>query len=496
MTLRVPLLLMLLAVTAIPGEVRPFHSDVIDFDLRVPDIVANVAGYIPVGLVFAGTGSVQALIVAALVSTLAEAMQLFAINRHPSPIDVVSNVTGAAIGLFLVKRWRVRRPALKLDRRRGSIALALAAVIFGFGIWNTSLERTNSRGLLSMGTLEAHWQFDETNGAAVSDSSGNGLHGILKEGAALVSGWKGNAVKLDGHDYVDFGNPLPLRLTGSMTATAWINSESFPGDDAVIVANRDGRPYGAQGPGTNTGFQLDTSLDMGFRAAGFGLVDTSGIRVFRAGATRLSLRTWYHVAGVYDASTRSIDLYLNGQLDNGLMRGQVPSCQASPNRNVSIGRLPDSPGYEFAGLIDEVRIYSRALTAEEIRSDMNGMLPNSGLERTNRRSESLQTVDDSCRRTARLGRLAMPVFTAGFGLLVGAAFAGFCQLQRYLLQRIACLVVSLVGGLLFLFSSASTLPTNFFWMIPLLSLAGGASAAISLIVPKTPRDSAKSETGH
>jgi hypothetical protein len=485
MTLRAPLLLMLLAVTAIPGEVRPFDSAVINLDLNVSDIVANVAGYIPVGLVFAGTGSVQALIVAALVSTLAETVQLFTINRHPSSIDVVSNVTGAAIGLFLVKRWRVP-PALKLDRRRGSIALALAAVIFGLGIWNTSLERTNSRGLLSMGTLEAHWQFDETNGVVVSDSSGNGLHGILKEGAALVSGWKGNAVKLNGYDYVDFGNPLPLRLTGSMTATAWINSESFPGDDAVIVANRDGRPSGAQGPGTNTGFQLDTSLDMGFRAAGFGLVDTSGIRVFRAGATRLSLRTWYHVAGVYDASTRSIDVYLNGQLDNGLMRGQVPGCQASPNRNVSIGRLPDSPGYEFAGLIDEVRIYSRALTAEEIRSDMNGMLPNSGLERTNRRSESLQTVDDSCRRTARLGRLAMPVFTAGFGLLVGAAFAGFWQPQRYVLQRIACLVVSLVAGLLFLFSSASTLPMDFFWMIPLLSLAGGASVAISLINPKTP----------
>ena len=38
---------------------------------------------------------------------------------------------------------------------------------------------------------------------------------------------------------------------------------------------------------------------------------------------RLQLNQWYHVAGVYDAATQTINVYLNGQLDNGVLVGTV-----------------------------------------------------------------------------------------------------------------------------------------------------------------------------
>jgi hypothetical protein len=61
------------------------------------------------------------------------------------------------------------------------------------------------------------------------------------------------AVKLDGaNDYIYFGHSRALRLAGSMTISAWINSTAFPADDAAIVSHLHG-----------TGYQLDTTVDRG-----------------------------------------------------------------------------------------------------------------------------------------------------------------------------------------------------------------------------------------
>ena len=86
--------------------------------------------------------------------------------------------------------------------------------------------------------------------------------------------------------------------------------------------------------------------------------------------TVFSLNTWYHVAGVYNAVNQTLDIYVNGLLDNGVLSGTVPAMQNSPaSINVNIGRR--SGGFYFAGTIDEVRVYNRALSQTEIQSDMN-----------------------------------------------------------------------------------------------------------------------------
>jgi glucose/arabinose dehydrogenase/PKD repeat protein len=209
--------------------------------------------------------------------------------------------------------------------------------------------------------LAAGYAFDEGAGTTAADASGHGLTGTLTGGATWSVGKYGTAVNLDGNDdFVNLGNPAGLQLTGSMTVSAWINSAAFPVDDAAIVSKR---------ASTDVGYQLDTTADRGPRTIGFKLTGSSGSNMLRYGATTLQLSTWYHVAGVYDATARTMNVYLNGQLDNGSLVGTVTASQQNSANNVNIGRRGIA-GFAFNGRIDDTRVYNRALSAVEIQTDM------------------------------------------------------------------------------------------------------------------------------
>ena len=225
-----------------------------------------------------------------------------------------------------------------------------------------ALTWSNAAWAQAVGPVAAY-AFNETSGTAALDGSGNGLTGTLTNGATFGPGKNGNAVALDGaNDFVNLGNPTALQLTGSMTLSGWINAQTFPRDDAVIVSKRSNNPLG---------FQLDTTVDQGPRTVGFKLTNAAGSNMFRYGATALQLNTWYHIAGVYNAATQTLNVYLNGQLDNGVLVGTVTTTQQNSSMAVHIGQRPGAPGtFNFAGKIDDVRLYSRALTQADIQADM------------------------------------------------------------------------------------------------------------------------------
>ena len=137
-----------------------------------------------------------------------------------------------------------------------------------------------------------------------------------------------------------------------------------PPDDGQIVARSD----------DSAGWQLKTSPDTGPRTFSVAVSGAINSNTLRYSTSTVSLNTWYHVAGVYNASTRALDIYVNGVLDNGVLRGTIPSQQVLPaGVNVNVGRR--TGGYYFGGRIDELRIYNRALSAADIQSDMNTALP-------------------------------------------------------------------------------------------------------------------------
>jgi hypothetical protein len=165
------------------------------------------------------------------------------------------------------------------------------------------------------------------------------------------------------NSYVDLGNPTLLRITGSMTWEAWIYAAANPPDDGQIVAKSN----------ANTGSQFKTTPDTGPHTFGVAVSPSNNNFTQRYSNTVRLLNVWYHVAGVYNATARTLDIYVNGVLDNGVLLGTVPASQVNSSVNVNIGRR--TGGFYFNGVIDEVRIYNRALTASEIQTDMNTPIP-------------------------------------------------------------------------------------------------------------------------
>jgi hypothetical protein len=473
-TLRIPVVLMVLAATAVPVELRPLYYVTLSFGISVSDVVANVAGYVPVGMVLGGLGPLRATIAASLISTFAETGQLVMMHRTPSPIDIASNIIGAILGMVICARWGIREPAFRLNRWKALIAATLAFML-GFTVLAMPSRGINARGATSPGILEAHWKLDESRGRVALDSSGRGLHGKFRNEPTRVVDAQGGGVILDGAtDYIDLGHLPALRLFGSMTLSAWINSTSFPADDAAIVSNLN----------NSLGYQLDTTVDRGQRTIGFKLTDACGSLMARYGATPLVVDRWYYVAGVYDAEAQTLNVYLNGELDNGFLLGSVTGRQRSSRAAIYVGRRSDLTGFEFAGSINDVRIYSYALTQAEIASDMHGTALDGlaaqhatgrGVD-SSRASGRSKDLDIPCIGLSDYEDARIPGMAAALGVLVAVACLGLWPSARCLL----CLVVSLTVGLLLLPATASTLPSFNLWMIPLLSLLGGASVAVSV----------------
>jgi hypothetical protein len=145
-----------------------------------------------------------------------------------------------------------------------------------------------------------------------------------------------------------------------MTLTAWIRISANPWDDGAIVAK-----LGA------AGWQLKTSPDTGVRTAAIQISSNGVDAIQRYSATVLTIGTWYHVAGVYDAAARALNIYVNGVLDNGVLAGTVPAAQFNAPFEVNIGQRTGNPGlFNFQGTLDEVHVFNRALTAAEIQTDM------------------------------------------------------------------------------------------------------------------------------
>ena len=146
-----------------------------------------------------------------------------------------------------------------------------------------------------------------------------------------------------------------------MTWSAWVEAAADPADDGQIVAKADDA----------SGWQLKTSPDTGPHTFGVRVAGATNTLAQRYSTTVRSLNGWYHVAGVYNASAQTLDIYVNGVLDNGTLKGTIPAAQINSAVNVNIGRRSGGSGYYFNGVIDDVRIYNRALSQAEIQADMN-----------------------------------------------------------------------------------------------------------------------------
>ena len=205
--------------------------------------------------------------------------------------------------------------------------------------------------------LVAAYTFAEGTGTTTADASGNSNAGTLAGGTAWsAAGRFGKALSFDGvNDLVSVPDAASLDLTTGMTIEAWVNPSALSGWRTVALkAIPAGLAYALY------------AHDGAPRPAG--TVNTGGADQSAIGTAALPLNTWTHLAVTFGAGT--LRLYVNGvQVGTQVVSGSLVTS-ANP---LTIGGNGVWSEW-FAGLIDEVRIYNRALTQAEIQAGMTQTL--------------------------------------------------------------------------------------------------------------------------
>jgi hypothetical protein len=226
------------------------------------------------------------------------------------------------------------------------------------GSYSETFDVTAYCSLTSELGLVGYWNLDEGSGTIAYDSSGYNNHGTIY-GASWTSGKVNSALNFDGlNDYVDCGNSATLDPIQGATIEAWVNFRKLPSAAGHIMAIA-GRSF------SGADLDLQTEPDNRFKfyigpgAAG-GYVAISN--------TVAQADKWYHVVGTYQGNS-NIKIYVNGTLE------KTTSISIARNHNSGtfcIGASPYWGGRFLNGTIDEVKIYNRALSAEEIGTEYTG----------------------------------------------------------------------------------------------------------------------------
>ncbi len=211
-------------------------------------------------------------------------------------------------------------------------------------------------GLFYLGRAEAlpgaaaYYAFDEASGAIANDSSGNGNTATIT-GATRISGIKGDAMSFAAaNDKVQAPNSATLTISGSMTLEAWIKPASLSTAPHPIILK------GATWP-SNYSLSLEGSRLL-WKWGG-------GSKYYYSNAV-VQAGVWQHVALSYDSTSKAVRFYVNGVAQGTDVESLAPTPVAGP---LYIGSSED--GNRFLGAIDEVRIYKRALSADEVNADKN-----------------------------------------------------------------------------------------------------------------------------
>lgn len=234
-------------------------------------------------------------------------------------------------------------------------------------------------------SLIGHWALDETSGASAPDTSGSGFTGTLEnmENQDWVDGVDSNALLFDGNNervVIASNASFDIATGGSFSQFNWFKKTSdcganAGGDNEVMVTR-----WGGNFTDRTWWFGCDAATDE---------LEIN----FYGSATSISVNgpviddgLWHYGGWVYDGSVGEVRLYLDGELVNrqaytldANMNVANPVCIGGYDNTCSDSR------FFFDGLIDDVRIYNRALSTTEVNQLYNYML-----------SDGLGDVDNGC----------------------------------------------------------------------------------------------------
>lgn len=205
-----------------------------------------------------------------------------------------------------------------------------------------------------------HFAFDDDElPPSFDDDCGANDRGTLGGGATSTAGMVGRAIAFDGTGCIEVADSSELRASNAVTMAAWIQPQAMsPGVAYGIVAKR-----------TNIGsmdayamYLLDTLLQWDVEG------EESRTMMGNTAPTAFALGVWRHVAVVYDASRPAesrIFAYIDGS--RVVARPDASPAITAYASNLAVGCLPeDRPSQFFVGALDEVYVFARALSDQEI----------------------------------------------------------------------------------------------------------------------------------
>src|SRR2546422_274680 len=266
-------------------------------------------------------------------------------QRFPGPISGLE--LGADQKVYLVAGT---------DLFRGDSQVSGSRISLGSpGIANPSSSRSSiGLGRVAMDVLPgqvAAFGFSEGTGTTTADSSGNGFNGTLANGASWTTGKNGNGLSFDG---IDDKVILPATLDIAalpFTLEAWVKPSSFA-DWGAFFSKRDA--YSSSQMRFDVGLAIST-----------GRVYVSTFNSIITFAYGPPLDTWTHLS--VEADSTGTTLYVNGVLSQTLAAVTLGTGSTAA---VAIGSSADDDDH-FAGVIDDLHLYSRALSQTEVQTDMS-----------------------------------------------------------------------------------------------------------------------------
>ena len=166
----------------------------------------------------------------------------------------------------------------------------------------------------------------------------------------FTAGHNDQGVALNGStQFLDAGRPV-LNTASDYSAAAWVKLDKVDGAFQTVVS---------QDGATNSDFYLQYSgADQRFAMSFAGVRALAGVRP--------TVGSWYHLVGVRDTVKGELRLYVDGALA-GTASACMPQAAPTGNTVVGRGRFGGNPVDYLDGVVDQVHLYDRALTADEIK---------------------------------------------------------------------------------------------------------------------------------
>lgn len=201
------------------------------------------------------------------------------------------------------------------------------------------------------------WNFDEGAGNVAVDGSGFGNTAVIYGASftdetphkAVGSGGGRYSLNFDGSSYVDAGNGAILNIKPAITIEAWVKNEAgeTKGD---LVTKIEGGGYFLTYLGTN--------------GAEFGIYGTTNAS--RIAHFNIQDQNWHQIVGTYKGTEAELRIFIDAKEYIGTLTGTIPAAIGTNSQSLWIGRDDTGNGY-FNGLIDDVRIYDKTMSAGEIQ---------------------------------------------------------------------------------------------------------------------------------